>query len=48
MGYWIAGTGELGLVLVPGRRRLHQRRVLLLVMKGRRQWLLGWRHQMRN
>jgi hypothetical protein len=44
---------NLGLVLVqrqrlvPGQRRLDQRDVKLLIVKGRRQLLLGWRHQSR-
>ena len=33
--------------LVPGQMWLHQRRVLLLVVKGRMQGLPEWRHQMR-
>ena len=60
MGDWITGTSvnlkkqKLGLVLVlrhrlvPGQRWLHPRRVLLLVLRRRRQGLLGWRHQMRH
>ena len=44
---------NLGLVLVQrqrlvlGQRRLHQRDMKLLIVKGRRQLLLGWRHQLR-
>ena len=58
VGDWIAGSGAdpedaeaetgagAGQRLVPEQRRLHQRGVKLLVEEGRRQLLLGWRHQL--
>ena len=33
--------------LVPEQRRLHQKGVKLLAGQGRRQPLLGWKHQLR-
>jgi hypothetical protein len=36
----------LGQRLVSEQRKLHQKRVKLLVEEGRRQLLLGWRHQL--